>query len=262
MSQQAAVSAETNSSHHIRITLKHWMLWLTVTAILLALHRDMLPGANQNSISEPLSRLWFVAGIARLITYPFQALAVSSLAFLWSRFRNTDSFPAEPGHWLLLCVGIYTFSDEITQFAVNRITELPATGNVPVALYERISFIYELKAAFVYLLVLTTAATAAVKICKAREWAAVFAAIGVAAGLFAGANIRLAVFASFSPVESRLEAIALLLFIAAALIATGAALADVLRQKRRDFLHWVGLITAAASMFPTLVLETSRLWAF
>src|SRR5262249_23491274 len=136
---------------------------------------------------------------------------------------------------------IYTVSDEIAQLVVNRFTELPETADIPVALYERISLVYELKAAFDYLLVLITAATAVVKTRKAWEWTAVFVMIGVAVGLFAGANIRLAMFPSFSAVESRLESIALLLFVAAGLIATGAALADLLRHKRRDFLHWVGL---------------------
>jgi hypothetical protein len=41
-----------------------------------------------------------------------------------------------------------------------------------------------------------------------------------------------------------------------------AATTDVIWRTNRDLVHWLGVITALASMLPILVMETSRWWAF
>src|SRR6187200_2325808 len=112
--------AGDKSSQRFRISLSHWLWWLTITALLLAVHREDMADRSPLSLrSNPTLAaqyrlFWTLQGAANLAVVPFHAIAICTLGLATWRLRRLQyDFPVYPGHWLLVCLGANILSHEI-----------------------------------------------------------------------------------------------------------------------------------------------------
>lgn len=281
--QTPAKRTQNKPPQRLKITLALLMWWLTAIAILLALHRDILDAPpdpeDLRDTSAYVSRQWFLLGMADLLAFPFQALAICCLGrWLWSRCRALTCFPTEPGHWMLLCIAIHALCQEVRLIAVKIVTN-PVTDFS----WNRVVFCHLTHDIVVHSLLLLLAAVATSRFRHVKIWAAIFAVFAAAQALFAFENIW-----SATPMPIRVEvwldsmavptglverneimlvitnglySIAKLLLYASALLGIGAIVIDLKQRNRRDLLHWLGIVSLAALKLPAVVFLTSRFWA-
>lgn len=107
-----------------RLSIGLMLVWLSLTAIEFAAHgrdlvyqRELLESIGNALDAELLARiefLWRVAGIVNWCSLPFAALGlVGLLLWPWRAWSAPGAFPSQPGHWLLVSVGVYALGDLI-----------------------------------------------------------------------------------------------------------------------------------------------------
>src|SRR4029079_15170049 len=129
--------------------------------------------------STYVSRQRFLLGVADLLTFPFQALAICCLGrWLWSQCRTVTSFPTESGHWLLLGLAIHTLGAEIRLVAVKIVTN-PVTDSS----WNQVVFCHLTHDFVVHSLLLLLAVAAVSRLRRTRVWAATFVFFATAQAL-------------------------------------------------------------------------------
>jgi len=91
-----------------RLSIGHFLLWMTVSGLVLAafrgLSRDMVEEGDlnaQDALYVWLQRLLLVAAA------PVYGVAFSGLCLaLWRLMTRRPAFPSQPGHWLLLVIAV------------------------------------------------------------------------------------------------------------------------------------------------------------
>jgi hypothetical protein len=87
-----------------RLGISHLFLWMTTTAVVLAVGQWDLNTAN---LHESLAAQVRLHSFLWSLTFgPLQGVALAGvLVFVWRRLWSRVAFPAEPGHWILIISG-------------------------------------------------------------------------------------------------------------------------------------------------------------
>lgn len=218
-----------------RISIVHLMTWTAGCAILLTAYQALYQPSGVDEklaialrINTAMVSILYGTGVAGLI--------------LWVKRRvgGGPAFPTQPGHWLLLTLGMYAvvqwiaWAGFLSFQAICRLLEW--YGAMSISWY----YVAQLPVHLVQLIV----AVAALIGCRARwHWKAVFAAMmGAAATTILGHVIatanqgRIGVLIQVETVLNAIGPIALF-----ALVATALSV-DLIRGTSRDWLHWAGVL--------------------
>ncbi|MFN0018046.1 MAG: hypothetical protein ACKVP0_07295 [Pirellulaceae bacterium] len=88
-----------------RLTILHLMVWTAGSAVMLAFYRQSISQA-QSGPADAMNPPWLQA-VLGLLTCPLQGAGVAAvMLMLWRKFKGGRSFPAQPGHWLLVIAGV------------------------------------------------------------------------------------------------------------------------------------------------------------
>jgi hypothetical protein len=213
----------------IRLSIFHFMLWTATTAVLFGLLRPAFqmdfsidgPGAE----SRAFKILVFKVTLAVFAPIEGAALAGFLLA-VWRLVRRGPSFPAQPGHWLLIIVG-----GRVLVFIASLIlSEMRLVYSDSPAL-KLIHFL-------TWVVPIALCVLAAAWTCRHKFYAWLVPIVGVAIPLIGYFDLSVVMSALAFKIIS---AITLTAFV-------GAIIADTVRGPRYDFLHWTGVVVTGATL--------------
>ena len=213
----------------MRLSISHVMLWTATTAVLFGLLRPTFqmdfsidgPGADGRAFKI----LLFKTVLAVFAPIEGAALAGFLLA-VWRLVRPGPSFPAQPGHWLLIIVGgwVLVFIASLILGKMRLVySDSPALKlthflrwSVPIALCS-------LAATWIY---------------RHKFYAWLLPIVGVAIPLIGYFDLAVVM----SAVEFKIiSAITSAAFV-------GAIIADIVQHSGHDFFHWTGVVVMGAML--------------
>src|SRR4029078_5002778 len=258
VSREPSLSAERLSSispRHFKFALSHWLWWLTITAALLAVHRGDM--ANRNSGDRDPQRVargqlfWKLDGAANLAVTPFHAIAIWAFGLaIWRVRRSQNDFPIQPGHWLLVCLGVYVFSHEIVwlawQYIIIPSWSDPALSQNDFEPFFLLNHLLLETSSFVVVLVALVVANC--RIGATIRWRAVFWLLTTAACVFAGVGCLNAMGFQFFYLANVLEFVGRCTIPVACFGIFMNAVIDSFAVSKVDALHFIGAIVSIAAV--------------
>jgi hypothetical protein len=254
---QPLTDAPSPKSH--RLTIRHLLLLIFATAVLLAIHRSdiELPVSinDQSPLALKLKLIWKIKGIGDLIAIPFQGLAiVAGFGTVARRIDGRSRLSDHPGQWLLVSLGTYVLFVEVLGLMWHR-------GIVPWFNDPAISPAdFSVLLGWMYSLEFVQLSGVVVPLCMAiyfvrqpLRWRIVFVAALVAMLLLVWVKLLEWQGFQFFPSTQWLEIAAWVSMFAATLTMVVAVIRDWMVGSSRDLLHYAGIICALAAAAHALV---------
>jgi len=172
--------------------------------------------------------------VATALTGPVLGAGLAALAIAtWRLLRYEPDFPTQPGHWILMIVGMCT----VVAMELHLIYRVRLDGfgsnfiRTPLFVFFCVTF----------LLPVITLAVAYYRVAEPLRWKRVFAIAGGSLGLFFGGCCAF-------PLEapSAAELIMLAIIYATPISMVVAAVLDIRSGRTYDVFHWVGVIVVPA----------------
>jgi len=213
----------------IRLSIFHVMLWTATTGVLFGILRptfqhDFSIGGAESGVRDFKIVLFKVA--LAVFTPLWGAALAGFLLAVWRLVRPGPSFPAQPGHWLLIIVGgrVLVF---IASLILARM-RLVYSDSPALKLIHFLNWVVPI----------TLCALAATWICRHKFYAWLVPIVGVAIPLIGYFDLSVVMSAvAFSIIS----AITFTAFV-------GAIIADIVQGSRRDFFHWAGVVVMGATL--------------
>ena len=228
----SAVSSPAN-----RLAIAHLLLWTATTALAIG---TIMPDpvdapapsdmpAEFRAYQDRQEQQWRVATV---LTGPVLGAGLAALAIAaWRRLRHEPDFPTQPGHWILMIVGMCT----VVAMELHLIYRVRLDG-----LYSDLVRIPLIFVFWVTLVVpVITLAVAYYRVAEPLRWKRVFAIAGASLGLFFLGPCCL-------PPLSPAQFIMLAIFYATPISMMVAAVLDVRSGRTYDVFHWVGVVAVPA----------------
>jgi hypothetical protein len=270
-SRSDSPSDSQGRSSTVRITLAHWIWWLTVTAALLAIHRNdmlMLVESSPELDSPRAARSRLISSINRAANFaavPFFAIAIVACgsACLW-RAKSIQGFPALPGHWLLVCIGAYELTHETSDLIWHYVVvpQWEDVNDLPPEAYEPLWLWMEALDATRFIAGTATAALSIALSAAAFRWRLAFWFAATMALAFLAINVLNAGGLQFFAITVWTEFTAKSMVLVTALAVGVNAILDVVSASKRDLLHWLGIIVAFASSLHSAAWDFSFWFAY
>jgi len=220
-----------------RLSIAHLLLWTATTALAVGtIMPDPIDAPFQSDMPAEvrayLSRQQQQWRMATVLTGPVLGAGLAALVIAtWRRWRHQPGFPTQPGHWMLMIVGMCTVA-AMDLALVNRLSRF--NSNLILSSLVLIFWV-------TCLVTLILLAVAYFRVSEPLPWKCVFAIAGVNVGLF---FFGCCGFPLGEPFPFQL--ITLAVFHATPISVVVAAVLDVLSGRAHDVFHWVGVVAVPA----------------
>lgn len=254
----------------LRIRVSHWLSWVTVTAVLLALHRSNMVEEEWAVPRDPAmaarSRwIWSVNRVANLSITPIHALAICGLGLAaWQRVRSSKSFPRQPGHWLLVNLGAFVLSREVSRIILQQLI-FPRYDDrsLPQAAFETLFSIWmPIMQSMPLLCGIAAAIVAACQMSGQLLWRTVFLLAATSATCFVAVELLEGRGFMFFAITWWTGCFARALAAAATIAVLIAVARELWQRIPRDLMHFVGVIVAVLAMIHGIVWDFTLWLAF
>jgi hypothetical protein len=220
-----------------RLAIAHLLLWTATTALAIG---TIMPDpvdapapadmpAEFRAYQDRQQEQW---RIATVLTGPVLGAGLAALAIAyWRQLRHEPNFPTQPGHWILMIVGMCT----VVAMELHLIDRVRLDGfgsnfiRTPLFVFFWVTI----------LLPVITLAVAYYRVAEPRRWKRVFAIAGGSLGL-----LFLALCCPLWP--SAADLIILAILYATPISMVVAAVLDVRSGRTYDVFHWVGVVAVPA----------------
>jgi hypothetical protein len=240
-----------------RLNLAHYAIWITVTSILLGIHRGDLTSLGGLQ-STPFETTSFVAGALNLAATPLQAIAITALAEAITRGLNRSwSFPSHPGHWLLVAAGAYEVAHETLDFVWLAVI-VPSWEGTDFGLQDMVDRRVAMHVIFHGWTALILFA-GAWSLRRVYGWCVVLVSAAMGTVVLLG---RLTVLFNASSETLWLERVGHGFFAAASLACIAAMIIDLQSRPARDGFHWLGVLVSFVLLFRGLFGRSIIYWLY
>lgn len=126
-------NAAANEHDGERLTIAILLLWITATAIMLAMAREAVVslGTNEPDTAQEAFRDWLLIVVSVAVA-PLGGAGISAFALAIHRWLSSGpKFPSQPGHLLLVAIGILILASvslSLLQFSLSSILDLSQFG--------------------------------------------------------------------------------------------------------------------------------------
>jgi hypothetical protein len=217
-----------------RLAISHLLLWTATTALAIGtIMPDPVdapaPADMPAEFRAYLSRQQQQWRMATVVTGPVLGAGLAALAIAaWRRLRHEPDFPTQPGHWILMIVGMCTVVAMETQL-INHLDGSPVIAGPLIVVF------------WVTLVVsVVTLAVAYYRIAEPLRWKLVFAIAGGSLGLLILGPCCL----PFAELSTQLIVLAIVYATPISMVV--AAVLDVGSGRTYDVFHWVGVVAVPA----------------
>ena len=243
MQEELALTTVSDEARpaRLRLSIAHLLLWIAATALVVASFPKGWLGApdvwgDRESLTDRMQQRQTLERLSVVVVAPCYGAAVASLIVAGTRLlTRRPGFPALPGHWPLVQLGLWIL-------IVGGTLDHDDMGGRPVT-YNLAVFREDGGAALVVLLMLLLAVAiqAVVVVREPRRWrvamCCMLAAVVVPLVAFLIVPLR-------NPGARNLTALSIVLaWYIAALVAVLVGIWDFIRRERFDLFHWVGVVS-------------------
>jgi hypothetical protein len=233
-------SAESNSAQSPpanRLTIAHLLLWTATTAIAIGTIMPNpidapFPSDMPDQVRGYLIRQQQQWRIVTVVTGPVLGAGLAGLAIaIWRQWRRRPGFPTQPGHWVLMILGMSTVAMSDLQL-INRLD-----GPGPWFVVIPLTILFWPASLLIPILLVA----AYLRVPEPLRWRRVFAIAGASIALFFFCGC---LFPLGPPTPTQLIMAAL--FYATPISIVVAAVFDIRSGRTYDVFHWVGVVAVPA----------------